>query len=209
MRQGVLTSSNQIAASSCEFRTKQNVVEHCILGFIRFNCPKELLMNATSTVQIDTMQAADWLQVSQIYAEGIASRIATFETKMPDWDYWDRGHLDVCRLVAKLDDTVVGWAALSGVSSRCVYAGVAEVSIYIGENARGQGVGKRLLINLVTESEKAGFWTLQAGVLGGNSASVALHEKCGFRIVGVREKLAKLDGRWQDVVLLERRSTLP
>lgn len=162
-------------------------------------------MNATSTLQIDAMQATDWLQVSQIYAEDIASRIATFETTLPDWDYWDRGHLEACRLVAKLDDTVVGWAALSGVSSRCVYAGVAEVSIYIGENARGQGVGKRLLTNLVTESEEAGFWTLQAGVLGGNSASIALHEKCGFRIVGVWEKLGKLDGQWRDVILMERR----
>lgn len=155
-----------------------------------------------------TMQADDWQSVAKIYAEGMATRLATFETELPSWEKWHMGHLSECRLVAELEGHIVGWAALSPVSSRCVYRGVAEHSIYIGANARGQGVGKILLTALVEASEQAGFWTLQSGIMKDNSASIALHEKCGFRQVGLRERIAQLDGKWRDVILMERRSLI-
>ena len=157
-------------------------------------------------ITIDAMRPDDWPAVKRIYEEGIATGQATLETSAPDWSEWDAGHLAVCRLVARAGDDVVGWAALSPVSSRCVYAGVAEVSIYVAENARGQGVGKRLLTALIEASEAEGFWTLQAGVFPENAASIRLHLSCGFRIVGRRERIGQLHGQWRDVVLLERRS---
>ena len=163
-------------------------------------------MNSIQTLQIVAMQSSDWPVVKEIYAQGLAGRNATFETNVPTWEHWDTNHLDTCRLVGKLDVTVVGWAALSAVSSRCVYAGVAEVSIYVATRAQGQGIGKQLLNTLVSASEQAHIWTLQAGIMANNTASVALHEKCGFRIVGYREKLGQLDGVWRDVILMERRS---
>lgn len=161
------------------------------------------------SITIHPMQAADWTAVSQIYAEGIATGNATFETAVPAWETWDAGHLPTCRFVARSDESgaVVGWAALTAVSSRCVYAGVAEVSVYVAPTAWGQGVGKQLLQALVDGSEAAGIWMLQASIFPENVASVTLHEKCGFRVVGRREKLGQQYGRWRDVLFMERRST--
>jgi L-amino acid N-acyltransferase YncA len=152
------------------------------------------------------MQRGDWEAVRRIYAEGIATGNATFETTIPEWEAWDRAHVQTCRLTARMAGEVVGWAALTPVSGRCVYAGVAEVSIYIAEAARGKGIGKALLTELVKQSEAANFWTLQAGILRENKASRALHQSCGFREVGYREKIGQMNGLWRDVILMERRS---
>jgi phosphinothricin acetyltransferase len=149
-----------------------------------------------------------WDAVRAIYAEGIATGDATFEEECPGWATWDAEHMDACRLVALLAETVVGWAALSAVSGRCVYGGVAEVSVYVAEGAQRRGVGFRLLGDLVALSEAAGLWTLQAGIFPENEASLALHERHGFRRVGVRERLGRRAGRWRDVVLMERRSVV-
>jgi phosphinothricin acetyltransferase len=157
-------------------------------------------------VEITLMQADDWPAVREIYAEGIATKNATFETTAPEWERWDVGHLQSCRLVARLNQQIVGWAALSPVSSRRVYAGVAEESIYITSAARGQGVGKQLLLALVDTSEQAGIWTLQTGIFPENKVSIHLHEACGFRVLGMREKIGQMDGVWRDVAFLERRS---
>ena len=157
---------------------------------------------------IDEMTQLDWEQVAQIYIEGINTGKATFQTEVPTWEDWNNGHVSSCRLVIRLGKKVLGWGALSPTSSRCVYAGVAEVSIYIGENYRGQGLGKVLLDELTKLSEENGFWTLQSGIIRENTSSIALHERCGFRVVGIREKVAKMkNGEWHDVVLMERRST--
>jgi len=155
---------------------------------------------------IRPMTADDWDRVATIFEEGLATGNATFETDVPTYEAWDRSHVAACRLVGELDGAVVGWAALSPVSDRCVYGGVAEISVYVSASARGRGVGTRLLEALVEASEAAGYWTLQAGILVENVASVRVHEKCGFRVIGVRERLGKLAGRWRDVLLLERRS---
>ncbi len=155
---------------------------------------------------IDRLQASDWEWVRAIYQEGIATGYATFETEAPDWETWNQSHLPFARLVARCEDSVVGWAALSPVSKRRVYAGVAEVSVYVAASARGEGVGHRLLAALIEEAERNGIWTLQAGIFPDNVASIALHKKCGFREVGTRERLGKLSETWRDVVLMERRS---
>ncbi len=155
---------------------------------------------------VDKMQSEDWGAVRSIYREGIATGNATFETDTPDWQEWDRSHLGDCRFVARREGQVVGWGALSPVSSRCVYAGVAEVSIYVTASARGEGIGKTLLRTLIEASERQGIWTLQAGVFPENEASIALHKACGFREVGYREKIGQMNGHWRDVILLERRS---
>ena len=150
-----------------------------------------------------------WPAVRAIYAEGMATGTATFTTELPTWEAWDTGHLPTCRLVAT--DTpgqVLGWAALSPVSGRCVYAGVAEVSVYVGAAARGQGVGLELMQALVSESEQNGLWTLQAGIFPENAASLRLHEAVGFRLVGRRERIGQLRGVWHDTLLLERRSAV-
>jgi L-amino acid N-acyltransferase YncA len=157
---------------------------------------------------IQPMQFADWEAVRAIYAEGLATRNATFETVVPDWSAWDAAHLPDCRLVACLDGQIVGWVALSPYSSRQVYRGVVHESIYIAAAARGKGVGKRLMQALIEASEAAGYWTLQAAIFPENVASIALHTACGFRQVGIREKIGKLDGVWRDVVLMERRSSV-
>ncbi len=147
--------------------------------------------------------------VRAIYLEGIATGNATFEQTAPDWENWDAGHLAGVRFVARSDAAhVLGWATLSGVSSRCVYAGVAEVSLYVAESARGRGVGQMLMARLIADSEAEGIWTLQAGIFPENIASIALHERAGFRIVGTRERLGQMNGRWRDVVLMERRSAV-
>ena len=152
------------------------------------------------------MAPPDWEAVRAIYLEGIATRHATFETVAPEWNQWDAGHLPHSRLVARLDGAVAGWAALSAVSARKVYAGVAEVSVYVGAPARRKGIGRSLLRALIEESERRGIWTLQAGIFPENSASIRLHTNLGFRVVGTRERIACLDGRWRDVTLMERRS---
>ena len=156
---------------------------------------------------VDDMKAEDWAGVRSIYLEGIATGVATFETGAPAWEKWDAGHFLKMRLVARRSDGVIlGWAALSPVSDRCVYGGVAEVSVYVGEQGRGRGVGGTLLEALIEESERNGIWTLQAGVFPENTASIKLHLRCGFREVGRRERIGKLDGLWRDTLLLERRS---
>ncbi|WP_201978998.1 GNAT family N-acetyltransferase [Hymenobacter rubidus] len=160
-------------------------------------------------MNIVPMTPAHWPAVCAIYAEGIATGNATFTTDLPTWADWDAAHLAVCRLVAVDENgAVLGWAALSPVSGRCVYAGVAEVSVYIGEAARGQGVGRALLAALAAESERQGLWTLQAGIFPENAASLRLHEAQGFRQVGRRERIGQMRGQWRDTLLLERRSAV-
>ena len=157
--------------------------------------------------KIDEMKQLDWAQVSYIYLEGIKTGIATFQSEVPTWEIWNNEHISSCRLVVRFGNTVLGWAALSPTSSRCIYEGVAEVSIYIEENYRGQGLGKILLEDLVKLSEENGFWTLQSEIIRENTSSIVLHEKCGFRELGIREKVAKMDnGKWHDVFFVERRS---
>jgi L-amino acid N-acyltransferase YncA len=157
-------------------------------------------------ISIQPMQPEDWPAVRAIYLQGIATGNATFETTAPDWETWNAGHLPHSRLVARDADAILGWAALSPYSRRQVYAGVAEVSLYVAENARGQGIGAALLAALVAESEANGIWTLQAGIFPENLASIALHTRFGFRIAGTRERIGCMNGQWRDVVLLERRA---
>ncbi len=152
------------------------------------------------------MQPTDWAAVAGIYAQGLATRLATFETEVPSWQTWDAGKRADCRLLAKINGEIVGWAALSPVSKRAVYRGVAEVSVYVAEKARGQGTGSALLGALVSASEDAGIWTLTASIFPENEASIHLHQKHGFRLLGRRDRIAQLDGVWRDTVLLERRS---
>lgn len=156
--------------------------------------------------QIRLFQKEDYSACAKIYKTGMDTGIATFETNVPDWDAWNAKFLPQCRFVAEANQEVVGWCALTPFSSREVYKGVAEVTIYIAPEARGMGVGKMLLQQLIVESERAGFWTLQAKIFAVNTASIKLHENCGFRIVGTREKLGMRDGVWYDNVLLEKRS---
>ncbi len=148
----------------------------------------------------------DWEKVRAIYLEGIATGNATFETTAPSWEEWDSAHLAHSRLVARASSDIAGWAALSPVSRREVYAGVAEVSIYVKFTYRGQGIGRALLAALIAESEKHGIWTLQAGIFPENEHSLLLHKQAGFREVGRRERIGRMDGQWRDVMLLERRS---
>ena len=160
------------------------------------------------SVAVVRMADGDWEQVRAIYEAGIATGNATFETSTPSWADWDATHLSGHRLVARDGDgSVVGWAALSPVSSRCVYRGVAENSVYVAPDAAGCGVGRRLLDALIAGAEADGIWTIQTGVFPENTASLALHRRCGFRVVGLRERIAMHHGRWRDVVFLERRSS--
>jgi L-amino acid N-acyltransferase YncA len=157
---------------------------------------------------IDHMKPSDWEQVRSIYLEGIRTGHATFETDAPTWEKWDEGHLEIARLVVREGDRVLGWAALSPTSKRKVYRGVAELTVYVAENARGAGIGRKLLEALIQESEEHGIWTLQASIFPENTASVKLHLRSGFREVGRRERIAMLNGVWRDTLLFERRSTL-
>jgi len=157
---------------------------------------------------IEQMNAGDWEQVRSIYLEGIAAGNATFETEAPSWEKWDEGHLRIARLVMRDRDEVLGWAALSPVSKRSAYCGVAELTVYVTESARGQGIGRALLEALIKESENNGIWTLQASIFPENTASVKLHLACGFREVGRRERIAILNGVWRDTLLFERRSKI-
>ncbi len=158
-------------------------------------------------MQIEQLEATDWREVAAIYLDGIGSGQATFETECPSWEEWDAAHLACCRLVARRSGGVVGWAALSPVSRRQCYAGVAEASVYVAASARRQGVGGALLNALIRASEAHGIWTLQGATFAENAASLRLQAQCGFRIVGQRERIAKLSGVWRDTVLTERRSS--
>jgi len=158
---------------------------------------------------IDKMRASDWEQVREIYLEGIRSGHSTFETEAPSWECWNEAHLPFARLVMRAAERVNGWAALSLVSKRQVYRGVAELTVYVAESARGQGIGRALLEALIEESERNGIWTLQASIFPENLASIKLHRRCGFREVGRRERIAMLHGVWRDTLLFERRQALP
>ena len=159
-------------------------------------------------MEIRKLLNADWPQVSLIYQKGIKTGNATFQTTAPAWEDWNASHLAACRIVAQSNGEIIGWAALTPVSSRCVYAGVAEVSVYVDPEHSGKGIGLILLEELVHLSEAEGIWTLQAGIFPENIASLRIHEKAGFRILGIREKIGKQNGIWRDTVLLERRSQL-
>ena len=154
---------------------------------------------------IDQMRDSDWEQVREIYLEGIRSGNSTFETDAPSWEKWNDSHLEFARLVMRDEESVLGWAALSPVSKRDVYRGVAEVTVYVTESARGKGIGRALLEVLIAESEKNDIWTLQASIFPENTASIELHLRCGFREVGRRERIGMLSGVWRDTILFERR----
>jgi len=157
---------------------------------------------------IRPMLATDWESVANIYKEGIDTGVATFETVVPSYESWDRSHMTICRFVAESKEGINGWVAISPVSSRCVYGGVAEVSIYISKSSRGKGVGRLLLEYLIKASEENGIWTLQSGIFPTNYGSIKLHEITGFRLIGKRERVGKLNGHWIDNVLFERRSKI-
>ncbi|MET1056616.1 MAG: N-acetyltransferase family protein [Pedobacter sp.] len=157
---------------------------------------------------IENLKPAHWPEIRRIYLEGIATGQATLQTTAPSWDEWDKAHLANLRYVAIIKNEVAGWVALSPVSSRCVYAGVAEVSIYISGTFRGMGIGSQLLKHVISESEKSNIWTLQSGIFPENTASMRLHENEGFRLIGYREKVGKMLDKWRDVNLLERRSKI-
>ncbi len=159
--------------------------------------------------RIEALQPEHWDAVSRIYAEGVATGNATFETDIAAWELWDAAHLPGLRLVAIEGGEVVGWAALSPVSQREVYRGVTESSVYVAGDARGRGIGRALMEELIRRSEEAGIWTIQTSIFPENTASMALHEAVGFRVVGTRERIARHHGRWRDTVFLERRSADP
>ena len=158
------------------------------------------------TVELRPLEPDDWPAAAEIYWDGMRDGLATFETEAPAWEAWDAAHLPNHRLVADLMGDVVGWAALSRASARGCYAGVVEDSVYLAPHARGRGIGRTLLERLIAGARGAGIWTIQTSVFPENRASLALHEKCGFRVVGTRERIAKRDGVWRDTVFLERRS---
>ena len=157
-------------------------------------------------IEIRKMNPKDWQAVSSIYKIGINTGNATFETDAPTWQRWDATHVPTCRLIATIDNDIAGWAALSPVSSRCVYGGVAEVSVYVDIAQGGKGIGSKLLESLIHESERAGYWTLQSGIFPENISSLKIHKKLGFREIGYREKIGKMGGVWRDNIILERRS---
>ncbi|MCP4760587.1 MAG: N-acetyltransferase [archaeon] len=157
---------------------------------------------------IREMEYNDWKAVKSVFKEGIATKNATFETNAPEWDKWNISHSQKCRLIAEKDGEVIGWAVLTPISDRCIYSGVAEVSIYIKNTEKKSGVGTILMKELIFESEKEGYWTLQAKIFPENIGSLKLHKNCGFREVGIREKIGQMDGLWRDVILLEKRSSI-
>ena len=157
-------------------------------------------------MNIYRLEEAHWPQVKSIYEQGIATGNATFETSAPEWQDWQKSHIEACRIVMVENGFVVGWAALTHVSGRCIYAGVAEVSVYVSLADQGKGIGNALLARLILESENNGFWTLQASIFPENIASLKIHQQTGFRIVGVRKQIGKMNGIWRDTILLERRS---
>jgi phosphinothricin acetyltransferase len=159
-------------------------------------------------VTFEDLRSEHWPEVARIYAGGIATGNATFETEVPTWESWDSSHLDEHRFVALLDGEVVGWVAVTPVSDRCVYGGVVENSVYVASSVRGRGVGRLLLERLIASTEAAGIWTIQTGIFPENEASLRVHERVGFEVVGRRKRLGKLNGVWRDVLLLERRSEI-
>jgi phosphinothricin acetyltransferase len=169
---------------------------------------RQLTWGDTMTTTVRQMTDSDWPAVAAIYAEGIDTGDATFEQTVPTWQQFDSSHTPDCRLVAETDGCVLGWAVISRVSHRPVYRGVAELSVYIKASARSQGIGRTLLKAIIKESEQAGYWTLQAGIFPENAASLTLHQHGGFRMVGYQQRLGQMNGRWRDVVLLERRSPI-
>jgi len=160
------------------------------------------------SIKIIRIEKSIWSEISLIYQAGIETQNATFEEDLPDWEEWDRKHLKICRFAARVDKSVGGFIVLSPFSSRPVYRGVAEVSVYVAEEFRRQGLGYRLLQELIISSEKDNIWTLQAGIFPENQTSIRLFHRCGFRTVGIRQKIGQLNGIWRDVVLLERRSRI-
>jgi L-amino acid N-acyltransferase YncA len=168
----------------------------------------EVLKEEKNCMNIISMLARHWDDVKKIYGEGLATGNASFQTSLPSWEEWDKAHVENSRLVVVENNELLAWAALTAVSGRCVYAGVAEVSVYVAASARGKGVGKKLLKALIDESEKNKFWTLQAGIFPENKASIKIHEDCGFRIIGRRERIGQMNGLWRDTLLLERRSKI-
>jgi L-amino acid N-acyltransferase YncA len=164
-----------------------------------------MLLSAPPSVELRALKEDDWTAVADIYWEGMRDGLATFETEVPTWREWDAAHLPGHRLVAELFEEVVGWAALSPASRRRCYAGVVENSVYVARSARGRGIGRTLLERLIADADEAGIWMIQTSIFPENRASLALHERCGFRVVGVREQIAKRDGIWRDTVFLERR----
>jgi phosphinothricin acetyltransferase len=163
-------------------------------------------VTTATAIEIRDLRADDWPGVAAIFEAGIATRAATFETEVPSWPEWDAGHLARHRLVAVEKGSVVGWAALSAVSDRRCYSGVTENSVYVAPGRRGRGVGRALLERLLAGADTDGIWTVQTSIFPENLASLELHKRCGFRVVGIRERIGQLDGSWRDVVLLERRS---
>jgi len=157
-------------------------------------------------MEIFNIEEKDYPEISRIYLEGIATGQATFQTEAPSWNDWDNSHCRHSRIVAKNNNEVIGWAALTPVSNRCVYAGVAEVSVYVSSTHKGNGIGSKLLKALIDASEANGIWTLQAGIFPENQASIHLHKKFGFRIIGIREKIGQMNGVWRNTTLMERRS---
>lgn len=161
-----------------------------------------------ASIKIMAMLPEHWNRVAEIYQEGIDTGMATFEKNVPAWEDWDNNHLKSCRIIAEVKNKIAGWAALSPVSSRCVYGGVAEISVYVSERFRGDKIGQKLLKKLIVESELNGFWTIQSGVFPENTASINLHINEGFRQIGYRERIGQLNGVWKDNILLERRSKI-
>lgn len=157
-------------------------------------------------MEIRPITKDNFSEAVEIYKQGLATNIATFQNDLPQWEDWNKGHLDFCRISIYENNKMLGWTALTPVSSRCVYAGVAEVSVYIAQKERGKGIGKILLNELITQSEANGIWMLQSGIFSENQSSIKLHEKCGFRMVGYREKIGKKNGIWKDNILMEYRS---
>ena len=157
-------------------------------------------------MEIKELIKDDFPELIEIYQQGLATNIATFQNDQPAWEEWNKGHLPNCRIGIFENNIMLGWAALTPVSGRCVYAGVAELSIYIAAESRGKGIGILLMRELIDQSEAHGIWTLQSGIFAENKISIKLHEKCGFRTVGYREKIGQKNGIWKDTVLMERRS---
>ncbi len=214
---GLLFSERSPAEAPAEAMEPQVQLEDLGSFFVRERRrmagePKEAPRTATvkAGLRVRPLRAQDWPEVARIYEDGIRSGSATFETTVPSWEVWDAAHLREHRLVADAGDPdgVVGWAALSRVSDRCCYGGVAENSVYVARGWQGRGIGRALLERLIVDSERSGIWTIQTGIFPENRASVVLHARCGFRVVGVRERLGRLNGAWRDVLLLERRSAL-
>ena len=164
-----------------------------------------MLAAAPPTVEVRALLPEDWSAVADIYWDGMRNGLATFETELPSWEAWDAAHLPGHRLVAELDDEVVGWAALSPASKRRCYFGVVENSVYVARHVQGRGVGGQLLRALIDGARAAGIWMIQTSIFPENHTSLALHERCGFRVVGVRERIAKRDGIWRDTIFLEKR----